>query len=141
MGISRIAFPGDPGALAVNFIMRELYDSVREISVEEFDEMIENHDDLLIVDVRETGEFRRGHIPGALLFPRGLLEGAADDARRLQMEQLLGGRHKTFVLCSRDGSGSAAAADRLRQLGFEKVYSLAGGIARWQAQGYALVTD
>jgi rhodanese-related sulfurtransferase len=45
------------------------------------------------------------------------------------------------VLCSRDGSGSAAAADRLRQLGFEKVYSLAGGIARWQAQGYALVTD
>ncbi len=121
--------------------MRETRNSAREISVEEFDEMIENHDDLLIVDVREAGEFRRGHIPGAVLLPRGLLEGAADDARRLQMEQLLGGHHKTFVLCSRDGSGSATTADSLRQLGFEKVYSLAGGIARWQAQGYALVTD
>jgi rhodanese-related sulfurtransferase len=114
---------------------------VREISVEEFDEMIENHDELVIVDVREAGEFRRGHIPGALPLPHSLLEGAVDDAKRLQIEQLFGGRHKTFVLCSRDGSGSAAAADRLRQLGAEKVYSLAGGIAHWQAQGFALVTD
>jgi rhodanese-related sulfurtransferase len=121
--------------------MSEIHTEVREISIEEFDEMIENHDELMIVDVREAGEFRRGHIPGALLLPHGLLEGAVDDARRLQIEQLFGGRHKTFVLCSRDGSGSAAAADRLRQLGVEKVYSLAGGIARWQAQGYALVTD
>jgi rhodanese-related sulfurtransferase len=84
--------------------MRETRTSAREISVEEFDEMIENHDDLLIVDVREAGEFRRGHIPGALLLPHGLLEGAVDDARRMQIEQLFGGRHKTFVLCSRDGS-------------------------------------
>lgn len=121
--------------------MRETHADVREISVEEFDEMIENHDDLLIVDVREAGEFRRGHIPGAVFLPHSLLQGAVDDARRLQLEQLLGGRHKTFVLCSLDGSGSATAADRLRQLGFEKVYSLAGGIGRWQAQGYALVTD
>ena len=121
--------------------MRETRNSAREISVEEFDEMIENHDDLLIVDVREAGEFRRGHIPGAVLLPHSLLEGAVDDTRRLQLEQLLGGHHKTFVLCSRDGSDSAAAADRLRQLGFDKVYSLAGGIARWQAHGCALVTD
>lgn len=121
--------------------MRKTHADVREISVEEFDEMIENHDDLLIVDVREAGEFRRGHIPGALLFQHDLLDGAVDDARRLQLEQLLGGRHKTFVLCGRDGTDSAATADRLRQLGFEKVYSLAGGIARWQVQGYALVTE
>jgi rhodanese-related sulfurtransferase len=121
--------------------MSETRTSAREISVEEFDEMIENHDDLLIVDMREAGEFRRGHIPGALLLPHNLLDGAVDDARRLQMEQLLGGRHKTFVLCGRDGTDSVATADRLRQLGFDKVYSLAGGIVRWQAQGYALVTD
>ncbi|MHB1140287.1 MAG: rhodanese-like domain-containing protein [Sulfuricaulis sp.] len=121
--------------------MSEMHTEVREISVEEFDEMIENHDDLLIVDVREAGEFRRGHIPGAVLLPHSLLDGAADDARRMQLEQLLGGRHKTFVLCGRDGTDSVATADRLRRWGFDKVYSLAGGIARWQAQGYALVTD
>ncbi len=108
-------------------------DPVREISVEEFDEMIENHDDLLIVDVREAGEFHRGHIPGALLVPHGILEGAAD--------KLLGARQKTLVLCSQDGSRNAVAAHKLQQMGFEKVYSLAGGIDRWQAQGFALVTE
>lgn len=121
--------------------VREARARVREISVDEFDEMIENHDDLLIVDVREAGEFQRGHIPGALLLPHGLLEGTVDDTRRLQLEQLFGGYQKTFVLCSRDGSRSAVAARALQQIGFEKVYSLAGGIDRWQAQGFALVTE
>ncbi|MBI3777804.1 MAG: rhodanese-like domain-containing protein [Gammaproteobacteria bacterium] len=83
--------------------VREAQTRVRAISVEEFDEMIENHDDLLIVDVREPEEFHRGHIPGALLVPRGTL-----------------------------------AADVLQQMGFEKVYVLAGGIAQWQAEGFVL---
>ncbi|GAB4514172.1 MAG: rhodanese-like domain-containing protein [Sulfuricaulis sp.] len=121
--------------------MRETHADVREISVEEFDEMIENHEDLLIVDVRETGEFQRGHIPGALLLPHDMREGAVDDAMRLQIEQLFGGRHKTFVLCSQDGSRSAVMAHKLQQMGFEKIYSLAGGVDRWQAQGFALVTE
>jgi len=64
-----------------------------------------------------------------------------DDTKRLQIEQLLGGHQKTLVLCDQDGSDSAAAAHALQQMGFEKVYSLAGGIDRWQAQGFALVTE
>ena len=121
--------------------MRETHPSVREISVEEFDEMIENHDDLLIVDVRVATEFERGHIPGALPLPRGVLEGARDNAERQRLDNLLGQRRKTLVLCDRDGSDSAAAAHMLQQMGFENVYRLAGGIDRWQAQGFALVTE
>lgn len=121
--------------------MRETRTSVREISVEEFDEMIENHDDLLIVDMREAGEFQNGHIPGALLLPHGMLADAGDDGKRSQMEQLFGGHQKTLVLYSQDGSRSAAAAHTLQQMGFEKVYSLIGGIDRWQGQGFALVTE
>jgi hypothetical protein len=34
--------------------MRETNTGEREISVEEFEVMIENHDDLLVVDVRNT---------------------------------------------------------------------------------------
>jgi rhodanese-related sulfurtransferase len=121
--------------------MRGTHAKVREISVEEFDEMIENHDDLLILDVREAGEFERGHIPGALRIPHELLEGAMDDARRARLEQLFGGRGTTLVLCSHDGVRSAAVAQSLQQAGFEKVYSLAGGVTRWQSQGFALVTE
>ena len=112
--------------------MRENYTSVREISVEEFDEMIENHDDLLIVDVRDATQFHQGHIPGALLIPNGML----DDT---MVNQLFAARQKTLVLCSQNGSDCSAPANKLQQTGFEKVYCLAGGVSRWQAQGYALI--
>lgn len=121
--------------------MRKVHISVREISVEEFDEMIENHDDLLIVDVRESDEFRSGHIPGALQIPRRFLEGIQDDASRPHLEQLLGARQKTLVLCGQSGSDSVTAAQALQQMGFQKVYSLTGGIERWRAQGFALVSE
>lgn len=121
--------------------LREARARIREISVEEFDEMIENHDDLLIVDVREADEYHRGHLPGALLVPRGLLEGAADAACKWRVEKLRGARGRTVVLYCQNGSRSALAADTLQQMGFEKVYNLAGGVEMWQAEGYALVSE
>lgn len=114
--------------------MSETNTVVREVSVEEFDVMIENHDDLLVVDVRDAAEFEHGHIPGALLIPLGTLAG-------VPAENLLGAhQRKTLVLCSQNGRRSAQAADKLRQMGFENVYSLAGGIDHWMSQGFALVT-
>ena len=121
--------------------VREAQARIREISVEEFDEMIENHDDLLIVDVREAEEFQRGHIPGALLVPRGILESAADATGDRRVEKLHRARKQTLVLCSQNGSRSALAADTLQQMGFTNVYHLAGGIGSWKTQGFALVKD
>jgi rhodanese-related sulfurtransferase len=114
--------------------MSESHTGVREISIEEFDEMIENHDDLLILDIRSAAEFELGHIPGALLVPGGILEDAA-------VNRLLGVLHKTLVICSQDGSRSAVPVNKFEQMGFEKIYSLTGGIKRWETQGYALVRE
>jgi rhodanese-related sulfurtransferase len=114
---------------------------IREIGVEEFDEMIENHDDVLVVDVREPEEFHRGHIPGALSVPRGILESAADASCKLNVEKLSGARDRTIVLCCQNGARSALAADTLRQMGFARAYNLAGGIDLWEAEGFALVKD
>lgn len=121
--------------------VREARARIREISIEEFDEMIENHDDLLIVDVREAEEFHRGHIPGALLIPRGILESAADATSQRRVDKLCGARDQTIVLCNQRGSRGALAADTLQQMGFEKICHLAGGIELWEAEGYALVKD
>jgi rhodanese-related sulfurtransferase len=121
--------------------VREARARIREISVEEFDEMIEDHDDLLIVDVREAEEFQRAHIPGALLVPRGILESAADAGGKSGVDRLREARGKTIVLYCQNGARSALAADVLQQMGFEKVYNLAGGIDLWQAEGFALVTE
>ena len=121
--------------------VREARTRIREISVEEFDEMIENHDDLLIVDVREPDEYHHGHIPGALLVPRGLLEGAADAVCKWHVGKLRDARERTVVLYCQNGSRSALAADTLQQMGFGRVYNLAGGVEMWQAEGYALVSE
>ena len=121
--------------------VREARARIREIGVEEFDEMIENHDDLLIVDVREAEEFHRGHIPGAILVPRGILECAVDVAGKRRVDKLHGARDQTLVVCCQDGTRSALAADTLQQMGFQKVYLLVDGIGRWQAQGLALARD
>ena len=121
--------------------VREAQARIRAISLEEFDEMIENHDDLLIVDVREPEEFQRGHIPGALLVPRGVLESAADAAGDRGAGPLRAARGRNIVVCSHHDARSTLAADVLQQMGFEKVYALTGGLARWQAEGFALVSD
>ncbi len=42
-------------------------------------------------------------------------------------------------LVSQNDSRNAVTTHKLQQMGFEKVYSLADGIDRWQAQGFALV--
>ena len=120
--------------------VREAQARVRAISVEEFDDMIENHDDLLIVDVREPEEFHRGHIPGALLVPRGTLESAADAGDR-GMDPLRAARARNIVVCSRNNTRRTLAADVLQQMGFDRVYALTGGVTRWEAEGFALVSD
>lgn len=114
---------------------------IQEIAADELDEMIEDHDDILIVDVREADEYARGHIPGALLIPRGLIEGAADPGYKHRVETLVDARDRTVVLYCQTGGRSALATDALNQMGFVKAVNLAGGIEVWEAEGLPVVTD
>jgi len=63
--------------------VREARARIREISVEEFDEMIENHDDVLVVDVREAEEFHRGHFLRCAILLRSKGQGAPSMVRPL----------------------------------------------------------
>lgn len=114
---------------------------IQEIKPDDLDEMIENHDDLLIVDVREPHEYAAGHIPGALSVPRGLLEGAADLEFKHRNETLSQARARTVVTYCQSGGRSALAADTLKQMGFDKAHSLSGGLDLWQAEGMPVVKD
>jgi rhodanese-related sulfurtransferase len=122
-------------------LVREARARIQELRPEELDELIEDHEDLLIVDVREPDEYARGHIPGALNVPRGLLEGAADPDSKHRVEALATARERTVVLYCQNGARSALAADTLRQMGFARAYSLAGGVELWEAEGFALIKD
>lgn len=76
---------------------------------------------LQLLDVREPREWEIARLPHARLVPLATLDGvlpALDPAR------------DTVVYC-RSGIRSAMAVRRLRDAGFERVWNLTGGIARW----------
>lgn len=68
------------GKTLLDFV-RDARARMREISVEGFDEMIENHDDVLVVDVREPEEFHRGHFHRCAILLRSKDQGAPSMVR------------------------------------------------------------
>ncbi len=93
---------------------------------------------VLVVDVREPDEFAGGHISGALNIPRGIIEAAADTTTHYRHPALCVAQADNVLLYCQSGARSALAAWALQQMGFEKVYSLAGGLECWNAEGFAL---
>jgi rhodanese-related sulfurtransferase len=91
-------------------------------------------DGALVVDIREPAELEQtGTIPGAVAVPRGMLEFRADPTHALHVADFDPSR-RTVVYCA-SGGRSALAALTLRDLGYEDVAHLAGGIQAWVADG------
>jgi rhodanese-related sulfurtransferase len=82
-----------------------------------------------IVDVRETWEYRQGHVPGAQSIPLGQF------VRRV--------RELTFplVLVCATGNRSGMAAQYLAAQGQEGVANLVGGTEAWRARGLPVAGD
>ena len=95
-----------------------------DVTPQELLSLLEQGRDLVVLDVREPGEWAIARIEGATLVPLGTLERVAPTLDR---------QRETVVYCHH-GIRSAAAARYLRSQGFERVSNLAGGIARWSAE-------
>ncbi len=107
---------------------------IREVSATEAAEAAKQNPRTLILDVREPAEWSEGHIPGALLVPRGMLEAKAD-LEYANREPRLADRNQSIVVHCATGGRSALAADVLQTMGFTNVRSMAGGIAAWKEKG------
>ncbi|MDE3133414.1 MAG: hypothetical protein KGL15_05055 [Acidobacteriota bacterium] len=93
--------------------------------------------DVLVVDVREPGEFAELHISGATCIPRGLIELRADPASPSADAALAGSQSARVLLyCTKaPGARSLLAAETLAAMGFERVEVLAGGLNAWSEAG------
>src|SRR5688500_12990064 len=72
-----------------------------------------------VIDVREPDEVAQGSIPGSRWIPRGFVEQRIEDA--------VPDRDRPIVLYCSSGNRSALSARSLRELGYTRVSSLAGG--------------
>ncbi len=107
---------------------------IREISASDAAEAIKKNPNTLVLDVREPAEWAEGHLPGALLVPRGMLEAKAD-LEYANREPRLADRSQPIIVHCASAARSAMAADVLQQMGFTNVRSLAGGIIAWKEKG------
>ena len=103
-------------------------DAIPEVEPSDVAQRVEAGDGPLIIDVRETGEWDQGHLPGSVHIPRGFLESRIGTVAPDHDRELL-------ISCA-SGQRSLLAAVTLRDMGFTNVSNLAGGFARWKQNNY-----
>lgn len=87
---------------------------------------LSNHQSAIFVDVRESKEMADGVINGAYRVPLSNF-----DKNATQLDKF---KDKPVIVYCRSGNRSIGAAGKLRKKGFNKVYSLTGGILAWQKE-------
>jgi len=82
-----------------------------------------NNDDALVIDVRESAEFAKGHIKGATNMPFSAFKDKLDSLSK----------HKDSVVLAYCASGavSGKACKLLTKAGFTNVHNVSGGINSW----------
>jgi molybdopterin/thiamine biosynthesis adenylyltransferase/rhodanese-related sulfurtransferase len=88
-------------------------------------------DGVVLVDVRETEEWDRGHLPGAKHVPRGHLESRIEGAAPDRSQRVV-------VYCASGNRSALAARTLLEDLGYDRVESMTGGYTLWKDRGYAV---
>ena len=90
-----------------------------------------NSENAVVLDVRETTEFKQGHIVGALNIPHEALADRLNELKKYSDRKLI-------IACNM-GQHSASAGTMLRKNGFDNVSRLSGGITEWRGQNLPLV--
>jgi rhodanese-related sulfurtransferase len=89
-----------------------------------------NQQNALVLDVRDASEYQNGHLLNARNIPLAELDARARELEKHKVKPLV-------IVCESDNR-SAKAAAALRKQGFEKVFTLGGGMAAWRQAGLPL---
>jgi rhodanese-related sulfurtransferase len=106
---------------------------VREADAHQIMKRLDAGEKLILVDVREDGEWARGHVAGAIHLGKGVIE--------RDVEQTIPDHAAPLVLYCGGGFRSALAADNLQKMGYTNVISMDGGWRVWVEAGYPTAKD
>ena len=82
-----------------------------------------NDQDAAIVDIRDAGDYKEGHIPQARHIPFAALQERLGELAKVKDQPII-------VYC-RTGTTSQSACVLLKKNGFADVHSLKGGLPSW----------
>jgi rhodanese-related sulfurtransferase len=128
-------FIGNHTALAALFVIllvaliatqiMQLFSKTKELTPAGLTGLI-NRDNPLLIDLSSLADFEKMHVPGA--------KHVAMSQFDPEKKELAKAKDLPVVVMDKDGHGnSVKAAQRLVKAGFEKVYTLGGGVLAWHA--------
>ncbi|HEY3204669.1 MAG TPA: rhodanese-like domain-containing protein [Thermoanaerobaculia bacterium] len=98
-----------------------MFPSIPAVTVEELKALRDRGEKLILLDVREPQEYAISDLPDSIKIPLGALPQSLDKLAK----------DDEIVVYCRTGGRSGNAVEYLRQMGYEKVRNLAGGINAW----------
>jgi molybdopterin/thiamine biosynthesis adenylyltransferase/rhodanese-related sulfurtransferase len=115
-------------------IMAEARKEIPEVTVQQVNDLLTNNGkSYVLLDVREKDEWREGHLEGALSLPRGFLE--------IKVETAVPDKSAPIITYCAGGTRSLLAGKILKEMGYQDVYSMAGGYSAWKNAGLKWVQD
>jgi len=114
-------------------IVNDAKSRVKETTVDEVKQKLDEGDKFLLVDVREESEFAKDHLPGAIHLGKGVIE--------RDVEARVPDVRTPMILYCGGGFRSAMAADNLQKMGYTNVLSMDGGVREWREKNYPMTRD
>lgn len=109
-------------------IVNDAKSRVRECNVQDVKKRLDAGENFHLIDVREDGEFAKGHLPGAEHIGKGVIE--------RDIEKKIADTAAPLVLYCGGGFRSVLAADTLQKMGYTNVISMDGGWSGWNDAGF-----
>jgi len=103
---------------------------IRELTVAETLQRLDADAPAKLIDVREDREWEAGHAQMAQHLGKGIIE--------RDIESQFPDKTTELILYCGGGFRSALAADALQRMGYQNVYSMAGGWKAWKESGAAI---
>jgi rhodanese-related sulfurtransferase len=121
--------------LLVNETVAKAKKSVKLVDMSKFKKVVDKKKYDLIIDVREPGEYAKGHVTGAINIPRGLIEFKIWS--KVGFPENTDTGKKIYIYCKTGGRASLATKS-LKDLGFTKVKAVNMKIADWIEAGHPI---
>ena len=124
-------------------LVESLRPQVNEVNCAMMNQCLQENKKLLFIDIREAVETAAGYAGGSQLIPRGVLEMKITNLPMYQtlIKELPSAADLPIYLMCRSGARSVLAAASLQRMGYQNVYSVAGGFMAWQEQGFSVQSE
>ncbi len=100
---------------------------IKEITVDKTRGRLRSNPAAKLIDVREDNEWKEAHAAGAEHLGKGIIE--------RDIEATVPDKSTELILYCGGGYRSALAADVLQKMGYQNVWSMAGGWKAWKESG------